>query len=191
MTLRIGVLPTESRNTPTPTSIFPGRRSAPLRAMSASSESLATGGRSARLFALACVCVSMEARLAKSGVVIHCDAIAERHRLAGQHVALRNFLVGETVMDGHLDLPLGHLRAAGRANTGLASERCGKAGSPRAVEDVAGGERHPTRTAIEGHCYAHSLGLGLQLRDFLCDGFRWSIGGEPLDVDTLLGNVAV
>src|SRR3954452_10769883 len=123
MTFRIGVLPAQSRNTPTPTSIFSGLGSALHRAISWSSESLLTGGKSARRRALALVSVSMAKRLATSCVVIHRDAVADRHRLAGQHIARSDFLIGETVARGHLDLALGHFRAARRADAGFACER--------------------------------------------------------------------
>src|SRR4051794_34603990 len=99
MTLRIGVFPAASRNTPTPTSILSARGSALANAISASSESFATGGRSARPRALAWVCVSMSIGLAKSRVVIHRHTVAERYRLAGQHVAVTDLLVGEAVVD--------------------------------------------------------------------------------------------
>src|SRR4051812_4550177 len=123
MTLRIGVLPAPSRNTPTPTSIFSGRGSASHKAIRASSESAWTAGRSANVLALVSVRVSMKSRLAKSGVVIHRDAIAQRHRLAGQHVAVGDLLVGEAVPGRHFDLSLRHFRPARRAHPGLAGER--------------------------------------------------------------------
>src|SRR5256885_5616567 len=95
MTLRIGVLPAPSRNTPTPTSIFSGRGSASHKAIRARSESAWTDGRSASVLALVSGRVSMKSRLAKSGVVIHRDAIAERDRLAGEDVAVGHLLAGE------------------------------------------------------------------------------------------------
>src|SRR5918994_3099343 len=115
ITLRIGVSPAASRNTPTPTSILSGRGSALAMAISASSESLVTGGRSASHLALAWVSLSLANRLAtkcraqKSGVVVHGDALADRYRLAGQHVAGRDLFVGEAVARRHLDLAAGHL----------------------------------------------------------------------------------
>src|SRR5437763_17192962 len=120
MTLRIGVRPSASRNTPTPTSILSGRGSALHRAISASSESGSTGGRSASPLALVCVVVSMGAPIARLSVVIHRDAIAERHRLARQHVPGGDFLVGEAVARRHLHFAFGHLGPAGRARAGLA-----------------------------------------------------------------------
>src|SRR3954452_4274511 len=111
----MGVLPAASRNTPTPTSILSGRGSASHKAIKASSESLWTGGRSAsravlcELWALASVVVSMASRIAKLRVVIHRDAIAQRHRLAGQHITIGDFLVGQTVARSHFDLAAGHL----------------------------------------------------------------------------------
>src|SRR6185369_12672061 len=122
MTFRIGVLPAPSRKTPTPTSILSGRGSALTRAISPMSGSSATGSRSASPLALASVRVSMERRLAKSGVVIHRDAVAERDRLAGQHITGGDFLIGEPVARGHFDFALGHLRPAGRAHPRLARE---------------------------------------------------------------------
>src|SRR3954449_10158221 len=107
MTFRIGVLPAPSRNTPTPTSIFSGRGSALHRAISWSNESLWTGGKSARRRALALVSVSMAKRLATSCVVIHRDAVTDRHRLACEDVARRDLLVGEAVARRHFDLALG------------------------------------------------------------------------------------
>src|SRR6185369_14722006 len=112
ITFRIGVFPTASRKTPTPTSILSLRGSASASAIKARSESLATGGRSASPLALVPVRVSMGARLAKLRVVIHRNAVAERHRLARQHIAGRDLLVGEAVARSHLDLALGHLRPA-------------------------------------------------------------------------------
>src|SRR6478735_7292502 len=146
MTFRIGVLPTASRNTPTPTSIFSGRGSASHSAISAKSESFTTGGRSARPFA--CVLVSMAARLAQSCVVIHCDSVAQGHRLAGQHIAVGNLLVGEAVARRHLDLAPCDLGPAGRADSGLAGEGRRQTRSARAVEDIALSERHPTRAPV-------------------------------------------
>src|SRR5690349_939736 len=162
MTFRIGVLPAASRNTPTPTSIFSGRGSALHSAISASSESAATGGRSASPLAFACVCVSMGARLATSRVVIHCHPVADRDRLAGQHITVRDLLVGETVMDCHFDLPLGYFRPARRTDPRLAGKRRRKARGPRAVEDVAGGEWHFASPAVERHCNRDAFGLRLQ-----------------------------
>src|SRR5947207_2229757 len=112
ITLRIGVLPAPSRKTPTPTSIFSGRGSASHKAISASSESFTTGGRSARPFGLACVCVSMGPRLAESRVVIHRHPVAEGDRLAREHITVRDLFVGQPVARRHLDLALGHFRPA-------------------------------------------------------------------------------
>src|SRR6478672_741358 len=153
MTFKIGVLPAPSRNTPTPTSILSGRGSALTMPISAMSESFMTGGRSASPLAFASVRVSMESRLAKSRVVIHCDAVAERHRLAGQDIAVRHFLVGQAIARGHFDLALGDLRPAGRAHSGLAGEGRRKARGSRAVEDIAGGERHAPSATVkrDGH----------------------------------------
>src|SRR6476646_8645223 len=134
MTLRIGVLPAPSRNTPTPTSILSGRGSALTIPISAMSESFMTGGRSASPLAFASVRVSMELRLAKSRVVIHCDAVAERHRLAGENVAVRHFLVGQAIARRHFHLALGDLRPACRADSRLAGEGRRKACAARTVE---------------------------------------------------------
>src|SRR5579864_883310 len=140
MTLRIGVLPALSRKTPTPTSILSGRGSASQSAINASSESLMTGGRSERPRAFASVVVSMGPRLAKLRVVIHSNAVTQRHRLTGQHITLRDLLVGKAVASRHLDLALRHLGAAGRANPCLARKRGRKTCRASAVEDIARSE---------------------------------------------------
>src|SRR4051812_10650821 len=101
MTLRIGVLPALSRKTPTPTSILSGRRSALHSAISASSESASTAGRSASRLGLALVSVSMGKRLASSRVVIHRDTVTQRHRLAGQYVTVGDFLVRQAITGRH------------------------------------------------------------------------------------------
>src|SRR5207248_9592688 len=147
ITFGTGVRPAESRNTPTPTSILSGRESALQSAISSSSESGWTGGRSARPLAFACVSVSIRRRLAKLRVVIHRDAVAHGHRLAGQHVTRGNLLVGEAVARGHLHFALGHFRPAGRAHPGLAGERRRKPGGAGAAETVSSGERHPPSAA--------------------------------------------
>src|SRR5437764_8916049 len=161
MTLSTGVRPSESRNTPTPTSILSGRGSALQSAISARSESSWTGGRSARPRALVCVSVSMRRRLAKLCVVIHRNAVAERHRLTGQHVTGGDLLVGEAVARCHLDLALGDFGAAGGADACLARERCRKPGGARAVENVPGSERHTARAAVARDRHRQPLGLAL------------------------------
>src|SRR5207237_426458 len=83
-------------------------------------------------------------------VVIHRYAVAQGHRLASQHIAGRHLFVGEAVTRGHLDLALRYFRPASRAYAGLAGERRGKPRGAGAIEDVAGGERHPARTSVEG-----------------------------------------
>src|SRR4051812_6525635 len=128
----------------------------------------------------------MAARLADSRVVIHCNAIADRDRLAGQNIAVGDLLVREAIARGHLDLALGHLRPACRAHAGLASERRGKSRSPCTVEDVAGGEGNATSTAVKRDCNRSALGLRLQLGDLLRHGFWRAVGGEALDMDALL-----
>src|SRR3954453_3141471 len=159
MTFSTGVPPSESRNTPTPTSILSGRGSALQSAISARSESLWTGGRSASPLGLAAVSVSMAKRLAKSGVVIHRDAIAERHRLAGQHVTARHLLVGEAVTCGHLDLAFRDFRPARRAHARLASEGRGQPGSTGTVEDITSGERHFASAAVQRDRNRHAFRL--------------------------------
>src|SRR5260221_11697814 len=191
MTFRIGVLPAASRNTPTPTSILSARGSAFANAISASSESFTTGGRSARPLAVEWVCVSMIVRLADSCVVIHSDAVAQGHRLAGPDIAVGDLFVGEAVVDRHFDLPFGHLGAAGRADAGLAGEWRGKSGRARAVEDVAGGGPPTPRSPLGGDGDSHAFRLGLQLRHFLGHRTSGTIGGEALDMDALLGDVTV
>ncbi len=69
-----------------------------------------------------------ETRLARLGVVIHCDPVADRDGLAGQDVARRDLFVGKAVARGHLDLAAGDLGPAGRADAGLAGEGRRKAG---------------------------------------------------------------
>src|SRR5207253_10674887 len=187
----IGVLPAPSRNTPTPTSILSGRGSALTMAIRPISESSATGSRSARPRALISVRVSIEWRLAKSGVVIHRDAVAHRHRLAGQDVTGCDFLVGEPVARRHFDLTTGDFRPAGRADAGLAGERRRKPGRAGAVKDIAGGERHFSSAAVERHRNSDTLGLGLQLRDLASDGFGGTVGGEALDMDSPLVDSAI
>ena len=125
-------------------------------------------------------------RLAKLRVVIHSDAVAQRYRLAGEDVAGGDFLVGQAVAGGHLDLSLGHFCAARRAHAGLAGERRREARSPCAVEDVARRERDAAGTAIERNGERRAFRLRLQLRHLTRDGFRRSIGGEALDMDPLL-----
>src|SRR5438270_7588563 len=191
MTFRIGVLPAASRNTPTPTSILSARGSALANAISASSESFTTGGRPARPWALTWVWVSMSMGLAKSRVVIHRDPVAERYRLAGQHVAVVDLFVGEAVVDRHLDLSFGHLGAAGRAHAGLACKGRWQTGGARAVQDVACRERNAPRSPVERDGDRDSCRLGLQLRHLLGHRPGGTIGGEALDMDTLFGDVAV
>src|SRR5438270_6294543 len=190
MTLRIGVLPAASRNTPTPTSILPVRGSAFAKAINASSESFTTGGRSARLLAFAWVCVSMIVRLADSCVVIHRHAVAERYRLAGQHVTLGDLLVGKPIVDRHLDLPFSHLGSASRAHAGFASEGRRKPGGPRAVEDIAGGEGNAPSPPIERDGVVDACGLSLQLRHLLGHFTCGTIRVEALDMDPFFGDVA-
>src|SRR5947209_19541878 len=100
----MGVLPAPSRKTPIPTSIFSGLESASHSAINPSSESFTTGGRSARPLALAWVCVSMNLRLAESCVVIHRHRVAQRHRLARQHIARGDLPLGQAIAPRHLDL---------------------------------------------------------------------------------------
>ena len=71
-----------------------------------------------------------------SGVVVELDAVALGHRLAGQHVAFRQLLLGEAVVHLHLDFARDDLGAAGRADAALARERRGQAGGAGVVEDV-------------------------------------------------------
>ena len=52
-------------------------------------------------------------------------------------------------MDGHFDLAFGDLRPARRAHARLAREGRRQARFARAVEDVAGGERHAACASIE------------------------------------------
>src|SRR5439155_4436714 len=125
------------RNTPTPTSILSGRGSASHIAISASRESLCTGGRSARPLAFVVASVSMSAALARLGVVIHRHAVAERDRLASKNVAGGDFVIGKTVAGRHLDLPAADLRAAGRTDACLAGVRGGQPRGASAVEDIA------------------------------------------------------
>src|SRR5260221_2588907 len=137
MTFRIGVLPAASRNTPTPTSILSARGSAFANAISASSESFTTGGRSARPLAVEWVCVSMIVRLADSCVVIHSDAVAQGHRLAGQDIAVGDLFVGEAVVDRHFDLPFGYLGAAGRVAARPSGEMSRRTSRARALDGAA------------------------------------------------------
>src|SRR5689334_14549714 len=71
-----------------------------------------------------------------SGIVIDRDALADGHRLAGQHIAGLNLFIGQAVTGGHLDLAFGDLGAAGRADARLAGKGSGQSGLARAVEDV-------------------------------------------------------
>src|SRR6185369_7795353 len=191
MTFRIGVLPTPSRNTPTPTSILSGRGSALTSAIRPISGSSATGSRSARPRAFASVRVSMEGRLASLRVVIHSDSVTEGYRLAGQHIAGRNFFIGQPVSGRHFDLALGYLCPAGRADPGLAGEGSGKPGSAGAVEDIGGCEGHFARAAVERDGDTDPGGLRLKLLHLASHRFGRPIGGKTLDVDPILGDIAV
>src|SRR6476469_1488501 len=182
MVFKIGVLPAPSRQTPTPTSIFSARGSALHRAISCSSESLCTGGRSASPLALASV-VSMEARLAKLCVVIHRDPVTDRNGLAGEHVAGLDFLVRKPVAGRHFNFTRADSGTAGRADSGLAGERRREPGLARAVENVAGRERDPACAAIERDGNGHTLRRALQLRHLLCDRAGGPVCGEAFDVD--------
>src|SRR5258708_24211770 len=122
----------------------------------------------------------MEMRLAKSGVVTHRNAIAQRHRLTGQDVAVGDLLVREAVTRRHFDLAADNFRAARRAHAGLAREWRREAGRARTVQDVAGGERHLSPSAIERYRDRNALGLGLELGDLARDGFSRAVGGEAL-----------
>src|SRR5689334_1156384 len=191
MTLRIGVLPAASRNTPTPTSILSGRWSALANAIRASRESCWTGGRSASPLALALVCVSMACDLAGSGVVIHCHAVPDRDRLASQDIAGGDFFIGQAVPRGHLDLAAGDLGPASGANPGFAGEWSRQAGLPRTIEDVGLGEGDLAGPPIERDADAQPGRLLLELGHLRGQRRRRPPRREPLDMDPFLVDIAV
>jgi hypothetical protein len=88
-------------------------------------------------------------------------------------------------------LPLLTFRPASGADTRLAGKGRRKARRPSAVEDIPLGERHRAGSAVERDRNNEAGGLALQLRHFLDQRFRRTVGGEALDVNSVAADTAV